>query len=136
LSEERRGRRALEEERKRVHLERRAHKLCEEAHSWRRAHKLRGEAHLEKGHTSKEKGCTSKEEQAHKSKQEGSQEGGALIPRRARTSRRIFTVKLEICCCCKPGSSSVFLCCNISLRLHNKFSLQLVFPMGVFPGSC
>jgi hypothetical protein len=53
LSEERIGRRALEKERKRVHLERRVHKLCEEAHSWRRAHKLRGEPHLEKGHTSK-----------------------------------------------------------------------------------
>jgi hypothetical protein len=91
LSEERRGRRALEEDRKR------AHKLCEEVHSWRRAHKLRGEAHLEKGYTSKEKGRTSKEEQAHKPKQEVNQ-GGAVIPRRAHTSRRVF-VKLEICCC-------------------------------------
>ena len=51
----------MEKERKRVHLETRVHKLCEEAHSWRRAHKLRGEAHLEKGHTSKEKGHTRKE---------------------------------------------------------------------------
>ena len=51
----------MEKERKRVHLERRVHKLCEEAHSWRRAHKLRGEAHLEKGLTSKEKGHTRKE---------------------------------------------------------------------------
>jgi hypothetical protein len=65
-------------------------------------HTVRGEAHLEKGRTSKEKGRTSKEEQAHKSKQEGSQEGGVLIPRRVRTSRRIFTIKLEIYCCCKP----------------------------------
>jgi hypothetical protein len=60
-SEERIERRALEKERKRVHLERRVHKLFEEAHSWRRAHKLRGEAHLEKRHTSKEKGHTRKE---------------------------------------------------------------------------
>jgi hypothetical protein len=53
-------------------------------------HTVREEAHLEKGRTSKEKGRTSKEKQAHKSKQEGSQEGGAC------TSRRIFTIKLEI----------------------------------------
>jgi hypothetical protein len=70
--------------------------------SFVKRHTVRGEAHLEKGRTSKEKGRTSKEEQAHKSKQEGNQEGGALIPRRARTSRRIFTIKLEIYCCCKP----------------------------------
>jgi hypothetical protein len=136
LSEEGRGRRSLEEERKNAHLERREHKICEEAHSWKRVHKLRGEAHLEKGFTNKEKGCTSKEEQAHKSKKEGIKKGGALIPRSTRTSRRIFIVKLEICCCFKLGSSSLFLCCNISLRLRNKFSLQLVLPMGFFPGSC
>jgi hypothetical protein len=65
-------------------------------------HTIRGEVHLEKGRTSKEKGRTSKEEQAHKSKQEDSQEGGVLIPRRVHTSRRIFTIKLEIYCCCKP----------------------------------
>jgi hypothetical protein len=64
-------------------------------------HTIRGEAHLENGRTSKEKGRTSKEEQAHKSKQEGSK-GGVRIPRRVRTSRRIFTIKLEIYCCCKP----------------------------------
>jgi hypothetical protein len=29
-------------------------------------------------------------------------EGGVLIPRRVRNSRRIFTIKLEIYCCCKP----------------------------------
>jgi hypothetical protein len=62
LSEERRGRRDLEEERNRAHLERRLHKLCEEVHSWRRGCKLRGDVHLENGCISKEKGHTSKEE--------------------------------------------------------------------------
>jgi hypothetical protein len=38
LSEERRGRIALKEERKKAHLERREHKISEEAHSWRRVH--------------------------------------------------------------------------------------------------
>jgi hypothetical protein len=77
-------------------------------HSWRRANTLRGEAHLEKGCANKDIGCTikengrkRKEEQEHKYKKERSQ-GGALIPRRVSTSRIIFIIKLEICCCCKP----------------------------------